>query len=467
MSTSSAEPVHNSKIPLPRILAAAPGWPVVFELDEGESIDLPAAGGRMRSVRLIAVRHSTEPDWWVPENEPRQIVARAEVLVEIDGEPATLFCRPYELPRELGGLRLYVEASRGWAGTPQYQPLANIERSVRFSCVPAGSPWGPPMRFPIDGFRWRCSTYQNTWNALVPYNQLYYHRGEDFGAIPDRLSVVAPAAGRIVKSPLPDGDGRSNTLTLQLAGTDVRLALAHMNLENIQADMTAGREVEAGDLLGRTGCTWDGRKCQHADPHLHVGLSIGDIGVSCYPLIVESYFRTYQDSILPVAGGFGFTMAGGDYLCDGSRSAAQPGRRIVRWRWRLHDGREVEGAVARATYGKPGAFVEELIVTADDGCEDCDFLHVRAYAPGKIRCIARGWLHTSPCRGGEPGTPVTLWPRLGEVQSASVDFGDGSAAEPLASEMAHVYKVPGRYTIAVQGRGPGGEPATFKVRVLV
>ena len=135
--------MHNSKIPLPRILAAAPGWPVVFELDEGESIDLPAAGGRMRSVRLIAVRHSTEPDWWVPENESRQIVARAEVLVEIDGEPATLFCRPYELPRELGGLRLYVEASRGGgrvlirhAGTAGYTFSGSV--SVDGGNAPAG-----------------------------------------------------------------------------------------------------------------------------------------------------------------------------------------------------------------------------------------------------------------------------------------------------------------------------------------
>ena len=451
----------------PRILCQEAGWPTVFELDEGQSIDMPGQGGRLRTVRLVGVRQFTEPDWWVPDNETRAIVVRAEVAVEIDGEPGTLLCRPYESPREIGGLRLYVESTRDWARTPQYLPLADMARSVRFSCVAAGEPWGPPLRFPIDGFRWRCSTYQNTWNALVPYNRLYYHRGEDFGAIPDRLDVVAPAAGRIVKSPRPDGDGRSNTLSIQLEGANARLALAHMNVESIPAGMGVGKRVAVGDKLGQTGCTWSGRRSQHADPHLHCGLRVAEVDVSLYPLIVESYFRTYPDAVLAIAGSFGFTTADGDYVCDGSRSVARPGRRIVRWRWLLHDGRRVDGPVARATYDRPGAYVEELTVTADDGTEDVDFLHVRAYAPGKIRGIARGWLHTSPCRGIAPGMPVTVWSRISEVRSAAVDFGDGRAPEPMESEMIHVYDKPGRYTIAVRGTGPDDEPVAMSVRVWV
>jgi hypothetical protein len=35
----------------------------------------------------------------------------------------------------------------------------------------------------------------------VPYNKLYYHRGEDYGAIPDRLDVVAPFEGTVIATP--------------------------------------------------------------------------------------------------------------------------------------------------------------------------------------------------------------------------------------------------------------------------
>lgn len=441
--------------------------PFVFELDEECSIAVPGRGGRLQTVRLTGVRHFTEPDWWVPENHARVTVTCAEVSVEVDGEPATLRCRPYEMPREIGGLRLYVEATREWACAPQLHPLADLLHSVRFSCVPAGNPWGPELCFPIKDFRWRSSTYQNTWNSLVPYNLLYYHRGEDMGAIPDRLEVIAPAAGRIVKSPLPDGDGRSNAMALQLDGSKALLTFGHMNIETIPPKLVEGTAVVAGERIALTGCTWSGRKSQHADPHLHWELQLGETRVSLFPLLVESYFRTYPDPVLAIAGGFGFTLSGGEYICDGTRSLSRPGRHIVRWQWRLHDGRVVDKPVARTTYDRPGAYVEELTVTADDGSQDRDFLHVRAYAPGKVRGIARGWIHSHPCRNILPGTPVTFWFRLAETKSATVDFDDGNAPVTLKTEMIHVYDVPGMYSIAVNGQGPGGEPVSMKLRILV
>ncbi len=468
MSSKSLTPETGApRQVVPRIRFDAPPWPLVFELDEGQSVDIPGAGGRKHAVRLMDVAHFTEPDWWVPENPAHATIACAEVSIEVDGEPVRLLCRPYEMPREVRGLRLYVEATRDWARTSHYQPLANIAGCVRFSCVPAGASWGPALRFPLAGYRWRTSTYRNTWNSLVPFNSLYYHRGEDMGAIPDRLDIVAPAAGRIALTPLPEGDNRSNSLAIDLDGSPARLTFAHMNIESIPASLTAGAALPVGGKIGRTGCTWSGSKSQHDDPHLHLGLRLGELDLSPYPLLVESYFSTYDDPVVAVAGGFAFTTAGGSCTCDGSRSLARPGRRIVRWQWRLHDGREVEGPLAQAVYDRAGVYVEELIVMADDGSRDRDFLHVRAYNPGQLRGIARGWLYSSPCRGILPGTPVTLWTRLSGAQEMTVDFGDKTDPVLMQPELQHVYAAPGLYAVTVSGRGPGDEPVTLKLRVRV
>ena len=49
------------------------------------------------------------------------------------------------------------------------------------------------------------AVYNNTWSGLVPFNLLYYHRGEDYGAIPDLLEVVSSIDGKIVSTPVPEG----------------------------------------------------------------------------------------------------------------------------------------------------------------------------------------------------------------------------------------------------------------------
>jgi len=108
-----------------------------------------------------------------------------------------------------------------------------VRKQVRFSAVAEGESWGPDtFQFPIKEYHWRSASYNNTWSSLVPYNKLYYHRGEDYGAIPDKLDIQAPITGTVIQSPLPNGDGKSNALIIQnRQGFTVRIA--HMNTETI------------------------------------------------------------------------------------------------------------------------------------------------------------------------------------------------------------------------------------------
>ena len=182
-----------------------------------------------------------------------------------------------------------------------------MNKAVRFSALPAGAAWGPEdLVFPIAGYRWRSAVYNNTWSALVPYNLLYYHRGEDYGAIPDLLDVVAVRAGEVVFSPVSTPQS-SNLLTI-LSADGQAISYCHMNIESIRPDLVPGKWVAAGDKLAKTGETWDGRRCQDWDPHLHIEFedrqdaesSGRETLYSPYPFLVQAYLRTYPD---PVAGG--------------------------------------------------------------------------------------------------------------------------------------------------------------------
>jgi murein DD-endopeptidase MepM/ murein hydrolase activator NlpD len=468
--------------PGPHEIPMPPGWPTVFEIDVGQTFALRrTVGGQTveRAIRLVAVEHRTQPDHWLKGAEVTEILAGAEVTVEVAGRRAAILARPFQMPTRVAGLRLYVESTRRWAEEAEYAGLDNFRCDVRLAAVLEGEPWGPTKTvFPIRQYRWLAASYNNTWGALVPYNRFYYHRGEDFGAIPDRLPVVASLPGRVAGSPLPDGDGRSNSLSIQTPD-GVTLRYAHMNIESIERGLTPGEPVAAGRVLGKTGMTWAGRKSQHADPHLHFGLSVADAAatgagspppvlLSPYPLLVEAYLRDYPDAVLPVAGGYHFTVPGRRVVLDGSRSVPRVGRTIEAYRWRLPDGRTIEGPTAEVAFDRPGLYSAELSVTTDDGREDRDFAQVRVYDPARGRDIARGWFYYTPVRGIRPGTEVLFWNRLSRtVGPTRIDFGDGTPPQPIGAEARHAYARPGLYTAALHATGPDEEPVTVQVRVVV
>jgi murein DD-endopeptidase MepM/ murein hydrolase activator NlpD len=449
----------------PRIVRQQDGWPLVFELNVGETMDVPTPSGA-RAVKLLAFEEFTQPDHWIKENASRKIIAGAKVSISVDNEPAVLTLRPYQWPLEFKGLRLFVETTRNWASTTQLTPCPDVRKDIRFSAVAAGQPWGPTeLKFPINNFRFRASSYQNTWCSLVPYNKFYYHRGEDLGAIPGRLDVVSMLPGEVTKSPLPEGDTKSNSVSIKhSSGAEFRYA--HMDIENINPKMDLKAAVEAGDVLGKTGMTWNGQKTQTADPHLHVQLDYRETTLALWPFMIEAYFRSYPDGAVAIAGGYQFAEVGQDIVLDGSRSIARSERKIVSYQWRMHDGKISDEPYARLKCDKRGLFSEELIIKLDDGSEERDYLQVRVYDPKQPTPIARGWMHYAPTRGIRPETDILFWNRFTDFKNAQIDFGDGTR-RAFSSQIVHKYKEPGLYTITATGTGPYDEPATVRLRLIV
>ena len=443
--------------------------PKVFDLEVGKPLAIQVGeGGLQTTLKLLAVREQFWPDRFIPNLPEGRTFRSAEVDLEVGQSKITLFARPFELPRLVAGLRLYVESTLMWGTSPQLDPLTNLTAAVRLSCVLEGESWGPEtLRFPVRNYRLRANTYANTWAALVPYNKLYYHRGEDFGAIPDRLEVVASLGGVITHSPLPNGDGESNHLGIRTP-EGFGLDYYHMNLESLISERTMGSEVAAGDLLGKTGMTWSGRKSQQADPHLHWGLHSDQGAVASYPFAIEAYLRDYPDSLVAVAGGYHYAVPGESVLLDGSRTVFRKERSLKRAWWILHDGSRVEGLQANMPATSAGCYSEELRVVADDGSEDRDYAQLRVWSSTNSASVATGWFYHFPLRGIHPGTPVLFWNRLSNTTSAvEIDFGDGTGRSPIEAEATHAYAKPGLYTTALRSRGPRGEPITVQMRVVV
>ncbi len=241
-----------------------------------------------------------------------------------------------------------------------------------------------------------------------------------------------------------------------------------MNIETFDQTLTVGTQVRAGQMIAKTGMTWDGRKSQGHDPHLHIGFRFGRTSISTYPFLIEAYLRMYDDEVMAVAGAYHFAVPGESVELDGSRSVPRAGREITDYEWRLHDGRTVKEPQLRLVYDKPGLYCEELIVRTDDGSEDRDFAQVRVYDPKRGRNIVSGWIHYTPVRGIRPGTEVLFWNRLKKTSgNVTIDFGDDTPAKTIGKEIRHAYSKPGIYTVTLRATGPEKEPATLKTRVVV
>jgi len=419
-------------------------------------------------VTVTSIEHRYQPDYFSSErkNNGYKTYESALVVVEVDGVAGTLSQRAYQYTKTINGLRLYVECTREWSQAG-IAAVGGIEREVRLSACGAKESWGPDsMVFPIGDFRWRSSPYNNTWSSIVQQpSNLYFHRGDDFGAIPDVLPVRAINAGVITQTPLPDGPEGSNPVYITMA-SGIRVRNSHMNYDQIEPDILLDTPVEAGQKLGKTGETWNGKKLQKNDPHFHIDFRYMETKLSTYPAIVETYLRSYPDDpVICNAGGYVFGTVGSAVTLDGTRSVCRHGHEIRGYRWRLSNGREFADSVISVVYETPGFYAEELTVYLENGDSARDIASLRIYEPNPSQRQKgfAGFIYHTPVRGIEPGRTVSFRVRLLKNVSSVIDFGDGTPPLQTSGTMTHHFEKPGIYTVSCTSTGD--DP--FSVRSVV
>jgi len=457
-------------------------YPTIFELNLGEQFQYKRLINDQvieYEIKLIKIKPNYSSYFWNLDDGNHgkdSIFHSAKISLEINGQLVEIDHRPFEFPVTLGGIRLYIEAVKEWAIGGDLADLKRMEKDARFSICLAKETWGSKnIKYPIANYKFKSSSYNNTWGSLVPYAPLYYHKGEDMGAIPDRFPVSSPISGEIIGWPGSKGDGLSNGIIIKdINGIVFRLA--HMNAEHIRNDLKIGDFINSGDFLGFTGSTWLGGRNQTHDPHFHVEMwyinKTDTIHISPYPYLVEAYFRMYSDPVLAIAGNYEWTTPGELVYLDGNRSIVRSGEKIKSYKWILHNDSIVNEAQTSIRFTQPGLYTQELVVETHNGEIDRDFVQVRVWDSSKtfdnIRDIAFGWVYHYPVRNVKIGDPVLFWNRIhNTMKSVFIDFGDGTPPVKFYNSIAHPYLAEGSYVVRIWGYGPRNEPFIYKLEVVV
>lgn len=453
------------------IVLDRPGFPFTFDLNPGDSVNISrmyAGKSVKRVIKLISVKTFLENNYWFPDTLIRKNYYQADVEVELSGKRVILHHRQYQMPKTVDGLRIYIENIREWDEHGDLGRTGQMKKMVRISVTLENETWGPGyIVFPVNNYIWRAAVYNNTWSGLVPFNLLYYHRGEDYGAIPDLLEVVSPFSGKVSATPLPGGDGNSNYIEIE-NNDSIKFLFAHMNIESIDKKVTLGSLTEAGWVIGRTGMTWDGRKSQHLDPHLHVGISVSGMDVATFPYLMEAYLRKFKDPAVAIAGGYRSALPGEKVELDGTRSFAADNSTLKNISWNLSDGTIVNEPITSISYSQPGIYSEELTVETAGGNQDKDFLYVIVYDTTKTRNIAYGWAYYYPIRDIHPGDEILFWNRLtGTTSDVLINYGDDQSWIPAQEASFHIFKKPGVYVVTLKSTCPGNGPVNLKMAVNV
>lgn len=378
-----------------------------------------------------------------------------------------LLQRPYQMPLEFKGLRLYVENTREWVEkSGKFQAIENFPKDVKIAIGQEGESWGPEdMHFPLLKYRWRSAMYNNTWSSLVPGGSVYYHHGEDYGVVYDAFDIQAPLGGIVAASPLPNGDGESNGLIVA-HDTDFSYRLSHMNIGTVKPASAKGSTIKNGQVLAQSGRTFQGAE-KMGNPHLHINFIYKGEAVSTYPYMVEAYLRDYPENILAVAGGYAYIMAGEELELDATRTIVRKGHKITKYSWELPDGKMINGAKTKVRFDKPGNYAVTLHVKTDKGEEDRDFLKVYVFNQQKQNNDYLGVFYHIPVRGIKAGDEVNVWRTALSKFPVTIDFGDGS--KPVAAKLKtpHTYKKPGIYTVSMTSSKPSERPTTEKMKIVV
>lgn len=458
---------HQEKV----IILDKPGFPLTFELNTGESqIITRSYKGReiKKEIGLISVQAFSELNHWFPDTIEQFDYYQFQINLEIESKFLSILHRPYQMPVTFEGLRIYIENVKQLDESASYGKCGDMKKQVRISVCMENEPWSTQnIVFPINNYLWRSAVYNNTWSSLVPFNLLYYHRGEDYGVIPDLLDVVSPISGVVSQSPLPNGDGLSNAVCVENEN-GMKWRLSHMNIESIQKEYPIGTSVGAGTILAKTGMTWNGHKTQVSDPHLHVDIMIDGKRLSSFPYLMEAYLRKYPDKMVAIAGGYRFTSVGNPIDLDASRSLSGCKKPLKNYIWKLSNGKTVKGQKATIVYDQTGIYSEELLVENKEGFQDRDFLYVRVFDPARGKNIAYGWAYYYPLRGIKSGTEVSFWNCLVNVTSdVKINFGDDNDWYPIIKETIHKYNSKGKYVVTLKSTGSEGEPVSLKMEVIV
>jgi murein DD-endopeptidase MepM/ murein hydrolase activator NlpD len=459
----------------------------VVDLDLGEATVVELCDGTTARVKLLAVEETRDTI--------RAAVRRAQVKLEVNGQPLELVSATYHLPVTVAGVQVDCPITRG------YLPNSTIDhwglvKAARVRLWPAGQPWVEPGTFvyPVRQ-RWFASATQManepTYVDELEHpseRQIYYHSGLDMGGAEGLVDVVAAAAGRVVASGTTRLSGYEDTpvdprydvvYVLDEEGWYYR----YSHLQSIDPAIKPGAAVAIGQKIGVLGKEGGSGGWSHLHFEIVSRQPSGRWGTQeGYAFLWEAALGRDRPAVVAVARPHHVAWTGEPVLLDGSRSWCRRGE-LAQLTWTFHDGTTASGAKVERTYAAPGQYSEVLKATDDQGNTSYDFAIVQVLDRQKPEPAAPS-IHAAyaPTQGLQPGDPVTFKVRTFGTTfgSETWDFGDGSAPVEVRSDgnvqklapdgyasVVHRFERPGDFLVRVERADDRGYKAVARLAVSI
>jgi len=477
LDAEAAGPPAPTRTPLVRTL----------DLDVGESRALKLCDGTTVQVKLLGLDEIRDTI--------RSAVRRAQVRVEVNGQPIDLTSATYHLPKTVAGIQVDCPITRGYLTNTTLDHWGLV-KAARLRFWPAGSPWVEPGTFvyPVRQ-RWFASATQMANEPTYvdeierpSARRIYYHSGLDIGGAEGLVDVVAATAGLVVSAGKTGLPGYEDTpvmprydvvYVLDDRGWYYRYSHLHTIDPAIKPAATVAMGQKIG-VLGKEGASggWS---------HLHFEIvsrqPSGRWGTQeGYAFLWEAALRRDQPFVVAVARPHHLTWTGERVTLDGSGSWRRTGL-IARHDWTFHDGSTASGPKVERTYAQPGEYSEVLTVTDNLGNVSHDFAIVQVLdrrapepAPPTIHAAY------APTQGLQAGDPVTFKVRTFGTTNGSEtwDFGDGSSPVETRSDgnvqdlapdgyasVVHRFARPGDYLVRVERSDRRGQKAVARLSVQI
>lgn len=443
----------------------------VIDLDLGETQRVVLSDGATAAVKLLRVDERRE--------SVTQMLARATVTVEINGQRAELVSGNYRLPVVVGGVQVDAPVVRAYMKDTNVDWWA-LRKEARLRLWPVKSPWIEPGTFLYPARqRWFASM---TWFSNEPVSRrpkpgskVYYHAGMDLGGSEGLTEVVAATDGVVLyrgtaaatPGPIhPAAEPRYDVIYLQ----DNRgWVYRYSHLMVFDPAPQPGGRVKQGQRLGYIGKEGSSGGWTHLHFHVKSLQPSGEWGMEdSYAFLWQAYREQYDPPVLAVARPHQTVLVGETVMLDASRSWAK--KEIRTFEWTLMDGTSATGPSVQRTYDRPGVYSEIVKVSDAAGNVDYDFASVRVLAgtaPDGTAPLVRVHATYYPTLGIKPGDPIIFRSRGFETPAGAdiFDFGDGTPKVPVPSNVdpaqhaangygmvAHHYQKPGHYLVRVERR---------------
>lgn len=460
----------------------------VVDLNLNETVAVELCDGSQAQVKALELKETRDDVCFA--------VRRAEVVVEVNGEQATLVSATYNLPITVGGVQIDCSITKGYNSNGRASSWG-LKKDVRLRLWPAGSPLIKPGTFsyPVKQ-KWFAT---DTQMANVPVfvdggdqpgeRSIYYHSGLDIGGSEGMVEVIAATDGMVVsvgdmvleghKLNTPVSPRYDVVYVLDSRGWYYR----YSHLNKIDGKLLPGRRIQKGDRIGLLGKEGGSGGWSHLHFEIKSRQPSGEWGTQeGYAFLWNAYIEQHGPELIAVARPHHSIWAGDSATLDASKSWSRS-QKITKYEWTLHDEATATGSSVEKTYKKPGRYSEILKLTDSTGNVDYDFAPIVVADPEhphrKIPSIHPNYY---PTKGIKPGDEITFKVRTFNTTHGKEvwDFGDGSPKVTVQSDgnavklapngyaaTTHQYDKPGDYIVHVERRNKHGVPAIGHLHVHV